>query len=126
MANEQNLQPFNSETAVAAGQKGGTNKKGSKHMSTWIQELLNDPEFEANVLDPKKGYIEYKGAPMKAIIQVQLLKAVNGDQKAFDLLGKYGYGIKTEVEHTGAVATGEFKEELATEFAEFMKKKTKS
>lgn len=43
---------------------------------------------------------EYKGAPMKAMIQAQIRLAINGDSKAFDVLGKYGWGVKQEVDAT--------------------------
>lgn len=76
---------------------GGVNKKGSKHLSTWIQDLLNDDEFEANILDAKKGMVEYKGAPVKAIVQVAVAKAINGDDKAREWLAKYGFGTKLEL-----------------------------
>lgn len=96
--------------------------KGAKHLSTWIQELLNDEEFTAQI---QEGYkiTEYKGAPIKAIVKAQLIKAVNGDQKAFDLLGKYGFGTKTEVDVTsgGEQITGALNYELAAQFTEYLK-----
>lgn len=73
---------------------GGVNKKGSKHLSTHIQELLNDEEFETMLSDPREGWKTYKGAPVKAIVKVMSIKAMQGDVKAFDALAKYGYGQK--------------------------------
>lgn len=105
MANEDNLKPFTSENAVEMGAKGGRNKRGSKHISTWIQDMLNDPDFEANILDSKKGMLEFKGAPLKAIIQVAINKAINdpktGNQWA-EWLAKHGYGEKLKLEVSDA------------------------
>lgn len=71
--------------------------KGTKHISTWIQEMLNDETFEANILDSKKGMVEFKGAPLKAIIMVAMNKSINdpktGTQWA-EWLAKHGYGNK--------------------------------
>jgi hypothetical protein len=64
MANEQNLIHITSETAAILGAKGGANKKGKKHINTYIQELMEDESFEANILDAKVGVLEYKGAPV--------------------------------------------------------------
>lgn len=74
--------------------------KGTKHITTHIQELMEDEAFEANVLDAKKGMVEYKGAPVKAIIQVAITKAVNGDDKAREWLAKYGWHAKQEIDVT--------------------------
>jgi hypothetical protein len=75
--------------------------KGAKHLSTWIQELMNDEQFEAMLPDVKEGWKTYKGAPMQAIIKTMALKAMNGDVKAFDALAKYGYGTKMDVTSMG-------------------------
>lgn len=71
--------------------------KGTIHISTHIKNLLEDEEFEAIILDSKKGVIEYKGVPVKAIIAVAIQKALAGDQKWADWLAKYGYGQKIDV-----------------------------
>lgn len=71
--------------------------KGTKHMSTWIKEMLNDPDFELKL---KNGTI-IKGAPMGAIIKTAIAKAVSGDMRAFDILGKYGFGTKVDVTTNG-------------------------
>jgi hypothetical protein len=76
---------------------GGVFKKGKKHLTTWIQNLLEDEDFEANILDSKIGIKEYKGAPIAAIIQVLTVKAINGDVKAIDLLMKYGWSQKLQL-----------------------------
>ena len=90
------------ETRFKPGQSGNPKgvPKGTKHITTWIQELLSDEEFEADVLDSKKGIIEFKGAPVKAIILAQRHKAVNGDIKAAELLMRYGWSQKVESDIT--------------------------
>lgn len=102
---------------------GGVFKKGSKHLSTHIQEMLNDEDFEVYLQHPTKGYVEFKGAPIKAIVKVALTKAAAGDDKAREWLAKYGYGQKFEVEHSGEIATGMADPELAANFAEYLKNK---
>lgn len=77
--------------------------KGTIHISTHIQRLMENKSFEANILDAKTGVKEYRGAPVKAIIQVAIVKAVNGDDKARDWLAKYGWTQKSEVDNTGTI-----------------------
>lgn len=79
---------------------GGVNKKGKKHISTWIQDMMNDEEFETLLQHPTKGYIEYKGAPLKAIIQTAQRLAIGGDQKWAEWLAKHGW--KQELDITSA------------------------
>jgi hypothetical protein len=98
MANTSNLKPFNK----GYDSRRGAKPKGSKHLSTWIQELMTDDGFEATILDAKNGFTNYKGAPIKAVIQVAIIKAVDNDAKAREWLAKYGYGheiLKTETEY---------------------------
>lgn len=92
-------------TQFKPGQSGNPNgvPKGTKHISTWIRELLEDEEFTGMVPSASSGWREFKGAPMKAIIQAQIIRALAGDAKAFDALAKYGYGSKLEI--TGADGT---------------------
>lgn len=93
-------------TQFKPGQSGNPAGKppGTKHLSTHIQELLNDEEFTTTI---RKGLKieEYKGAPIKAIVGAQIALAVQGDQKAFDLLGKYGYGSKLDLTTDGEALT---------------------
>lgn len=99
MAGIDNLTPFTKDDnrASEAGKKG----KPGKHISTWIQEMLNDEEFTTTLLDSKKGVVEYKGAPLKAIIGVAIHKSINdpktGNQWA-EWLAKHGYGSRTVLE----------------------------
>lgn len=73
---------------------------GTKHLATWIQEMLNDEEFETTLLDAKKGAINFKGAPLKAIIQVAIHKAIHDKEKGnvwAEWLAKHGYGTKIDL-----------------------------
>lgn len=97
--------------------------KGTKHLSTWIQELMNDEKFEANLIDAKKGLIEYKGAPLKAIITVAITKAVNGDEKAREWLAKYGWKTQLDITTNDESLRGEVDPTVAAAFAEFLKNK---
>lgn len=89
-----NLVPFTG----ANDPRRGHPKKGSKHISTWIQDMLNDEEFDTLISHPTKGFIEFKGAPLKAIIQVAMRKALAGDDRAMEWLAKHGYGTKQIIE----------------------------
>lgn len=66
--------------------------KGTKHLSTWIQEMMNDEDFEVYLQHPTKGYEEFKGAPVKAIIKTAIMKAASNDASAREWLAKHGYG----------------------------------
>ena len=77
-------------------------KPGTKHINTWMQEIVTDPEFEARIIDPKLGYIEYKGAPLIAIIKsLAHISLTHPDHdvrlKAMDKIFKYGWPTKNEV-----------------------------
>lgn len=92
--------PFpNKDTQFKPGQSGNPQgvPKGTKHLSTHIQDLLNDEEFETNILDSKVGIRAYKGAPVKAIIEVAIKHALNGDQRWAEWLAKHGYGDKLDI-----------------------------
>lgn len=87
-----------------SGNPGGP-KPGYKHINTWIQEIVTDPEFEAVIVDPKHGFIDYKGAPLIAIIKSLAHIAVTHQDievrlKAMEKIFKYGWPTKNEV--TGA------------------------
>jgi hypothetical protein len=89
MANEQNLIP--AKKGEIRNPKG--KPKGTLNISTHIQQMLNDPKFELKLKD---GTI-LKGRPMEAVIKTAIAKAVSGDMRAFDMLGKYGYGNKLDL-----------------------------
>lgn len=96
--------------------------KGALHLSTQIQNLLNDEEFAPESLDGK----EFKGTPLKAIILTAQKLAIAGDNKWAEWLGKHGYGIKTETDiTTKGEAINPVSTETVTKFAEFLKNETK-
>lgn len=79
--------------------------KGTKHINTWIQELAEDEEFTALLVDLKDGFKEFKGAPIKAIIKQTINEAIGSQdpkvrQAAREWIAKYGWPTKNEV--TGA------------------------
>lgn len=91
MANPQNLKPF---TGADDPRRMNGKPKGTKHLSTHIQEMLNDPNFELKLKD---GSI-LKGAPIAAIIKTAIAKGVSGDTRAMEWLAKHGYGDKLVLE----------------------------
>lgn len=98
MANP-NPTPPPKETRWKPGQSGNPDgkPKGTKHLSTHIKEMLEDDNFELKLKD---GSI-LKGRPVEAIIKTAVAKAVSGDMRAFDMLGKYGYGTKLDLTSDG-------------------------
>ena len=68
--------------------------KGAKHLSTHIQNMLNDVNFELKL---KNGEL-LKGAPIKAIIKTAIAKSISGDTRAMEWLAKHGYGEKINLE----------------------------
>lgn len=79
-------------TQWKAGQSGNPDgkPKGTKHLSTWIKEMMEDDHFEYKV----NNTVSIKGAPIHAILTVLVNKAIRGDLRAFELIAKYGYGTK--------------------------------
>lgn len=120
MAGIDNLTPFTKDDgrAAAAGHRG----KGVKHLSTHIQELLNDESFTAKYLE---GYDlkETNGPPIKAIVRVAAIKAIAGDTKWADWLGKYGYGTKLELANNPENPIGNVDVSMAAGYAEYLKGK---
>lgn len=90
------------ERAKELGRLGGLAKKGSKHISTHIQEMLEDENFEQKLKD---GTI-LKGRPIEAILKVAIAKARTGDHKFMDLLFKYGYTTKVDITSGGNTIKG--------------------
>jgi hypothetical protein len=72
--------------------------KGSKHINTWVQELVEDESFKMLIREGLE-LKEFKGAPIKAMILAQVRLAVNGDTNAFNALTKAGWTQKTENNH---------------------------
>lgn len=122
MAGADNLKPF----LKGDDPRRGSKPKGAIHLSTHIQNLLNDEEFETLLADPREGWKTYKGTPMKAILNVMALKAMNGDTKAFDALAKYGYGQKLQLSNDpeNPIPTG-IDPVIAAKWTEFLKDQTK-
>jgi hypothetical protein len=89
MANEQNLKPWK------PGQSGNPAGKppGTRHLSTWIQEMMEDDQFTRKLANGKTK----KEMPVKAIVSTLITKALDGDMKAIDLLAKYGYGTRLDL-----------------------------
>lgn len=77
-----------------SGNPSGT-KKGSKHLSTWIQQMLTDETFS---FSDKEGNTLYEGAPVQAIIGVAIYQAMLGRKDAREWLAKHGYGLKINLE----------------------------
>lgn len=120
MAGIDNLKPFKE----GYDERRGSKPKGAIHLSTHIQNMLNDDEFTMWLTDPRDGFKEYKGAPIKAIIQTALIQAASKGKDgaaAREWLAKYGYGQKFEVEHSGEIDTGIADPIIASEFAKFLK-----
>jgi hypothetical protein len=103
VANPENLreqtEKMKNGLAAVIGAKGGLAKKGVKHINTWVQELVEDEEFTAQI---REGYkiVEWKGAPIKAIVQAQIRKAMDGDTLAFNAIVKAGWVPKVEADIT--------------------------
>lgn len=78
------------------GQSGNPagKKPGTKHLSTHIQEMLNDDSFELKLKD---GTL-LKERPIAAIIKTAVAKSISGDNKWAEWLAKHGYGEKLQLE----------------------------
>lgn len=87
MANNTNLKPFKKGYDARRGHK----PRGSKHLSTIILEMANDPKFSTYLQDPAKGYMEYKGPAINAIVVTALQKAVAGDKDSREWIAKHGW-----------------------------------
>lgn len=97
------------KTGLAAeiGAKGGRAKKGSKHISTWIQEVLEDESLQAKYLEGVEyKELDGKTPPIKAIVRVAVIKSVQGDQRWAEWLAKYGYGAKLDITSDGEQLDG--------------------
>ncbi len=67
---------------------------GKPNLTTHIQNLMEDESFEAILHYDKDTKVEYKGAPIKAIIAVAMMRAVKGDERWAEWLAKHGWGSK--------------------------------
>lgn len=84
-------QSGNPSTQFKPGESGNPSgvPKGTKQISTWINQLLNDEKFVTTIRDGLE-IKEYKGAPIQAIVQAHIRLALNGDVRAADMLFKHG------------------------------------
>lgn len=119
-------QSGNAETQFQPGVSGNPagKPKGALHLSTHIQNMLNDPEFMPDDVDDKvKG-----GTPMKAIVYTAVKNASKGDTKWAEWLGKYGYGVKSVLSNDPDAPVTEVipaTEEMKAKFLKFMLEDTK-
>jgi len=98
MSKEDNLIPITSETAAELGAKGGSAKKGSKHLATIIRNIGNNIDWDKTTLkDKAKMKEKYGKNGWKAVVYVAFTKAISGDPKAMDWLAKNGYGTKLDI-----------------------------
>ena len=88
MAISSNLKPFKKGFDARRGSK----PKGTKHLSTLIQEMASDPDFHTYISHPIKGYVEYQGMPIKAIVGTAITRAIAGDIRAMEWLARNGWG----------------------------------
>jgi len=91
-----NLKPFQ----PGYDERRGSKPKGAIHLSTMIQNYLNENVDPDEVDSRKMGKRR-----MEALITTAYIKADAGDNKWGEWLAKYGYGQKFEVEHSGEVKT---------------------
>lgn len=94
--------PFpNKDTQFKPGESGNPDgkPKGIRHLSTIIQELEADIDWDLTSLKSKDELSKKYGKNgMKALVMVAFSKAMSGDTKAMDWLAKYGYGHKLNLE----------------------------
>lgn len=92
-----NLKPFK------PGQSGNPagKPKGIIHLSTIIQELSDNIDWDKTTLKSKEELQKKYGKNgFKALVYVAFSKGMSGDVKAMEWLAKHGYGerIKLEIE----------------------------
>lgn len=85
----------NKATQFQPGNPGGGKPKGTKHLSTIIQELVDDIDWGLTSLKNKDELAKKYGKNgVKAMALVAFSKAMSGDTRAMDWLAKYGWGNK--------------------------------
>lgn len=95
MANEQNLIP--AKKGEVRNPKG--KPKGTKHLSTIIQELQDEVDWDLTTLKSKDELSKKYGKNgMKALVYVAYSKAMSGDVKAMEWMAKHGYGERLKLE----------------------------
>lgn len=121
-----NIAKAGEKTRFKPGESGNPAGKpaGTVHINTIVQELMLDPNFDAWIQDPKEGYKKLEGIPAKAIVKAQMLKALQGDTKAYDSLVKSGWAAKSEIDVTSlGEQVGVIDPTLSANFAEWLKGK---
>lgn len=86
------------------GQSGNPNgrPKGRKNLSTIVKDLLEDDEFNWDILPTKaKDFGKSVGNPWKAIVFVAVARALSGDVRPMEWLRKSGYGDKLDIMSDG-------------------------
>lgn len=98
MPNPENLIPITSETAAELGAKGGTAKKGSRHLSTLIRSIgMNIDWDKTNLKNKEELKTKYGKNGWQALVYVAMTKALAGDAKAMDWLARNAYGTKIDL-----------------------------
>lgn len=94
--------PFpNEDTQFKPGQSGNPagKAKGTKHLSTLIQELEHEIDWELTQIKTKSELSKQYGKQgMRALVYVAFSKAMSGDTRAMEWLAKHGYGEKLQLE----------------------------
>jgi hypothetical protein len=102
-----NAKKFTQANAQEMGAKGGTNKKGSKHLSTLIREIGENIDWDKTTLKNKEQLKQlYGNNGWRAIVYVAMTKAMAGDTKAMDWLAKNGYGSHVDLTSNGETIKG--------------------
>jgi hypothetical protein len=111
----------NRETQFKPGQSGNPSgkPKGTVHLSTMIQDMLNDEDLTPAAVNMKQS----GKTPMIAIVTVAIGKAIDGDIKWAGWLAKHGYGTKVEIIQDTEEYVGTYDEERAQDFAEYLMNK---
>lgn len=99
-----NIAEHGKNTRFVPGQSGNPagKPKGAVHLSTRIQNMLDDDDFETMLKTKDGKKIEFKGNPAEAIIKTAILKAMGGSKDWAEWLAKHGYGTKQIHEFTNS------------------------
>jgi hypothetical protein len=92
------------DTQFKPGQSGNPagKPKGSRHLSTIIQELAEDIDWDKTTLKNKEELkAKYGKNGFKAVAYVALTKAMTGDVQAMKWLAENGYGKHLDVTSGG-------------------------
>jgi hypothetical protein len=88
------------DTQFKPGQSGNPagKPKGSRHLSTIIQELAEDIDWDKTTLKNKEELkAKYGKNGFKAVAYVALTKAMTGDVQAMKWLAENGYGKHLDI-----------------------------